>query len=99
MKTPQTYARAVVAVLADHFELDAVTRSVIVEAVTRQRTRRSRSFEVAVDHPLTAAWRLTPDPCDRSRVVLADFRMPPRDGDLPPDPRLDRVNRALVALG
>lgn len=99
MRRHDSYARAVLEVLLEHFDLDGAAGTAIQRAVAAQHANPSRGgFEVIVDDPGVANWRLTATTADPSRVRLGDFRMPPLRGVLPPDPRQDIVNAALAAL-
>lgn len=94
-----SYAENVLAILVEHFDLNPTERHVIEEALTRQHTAPSRTFEVIVDSPFSANWRLRPDQADPRLVHLSDYRTPLRTGeDRPVDPRQEAVNAALLAL-
>lgn len=92
------YARSVVEVLAAHFDLDDVARGVILSALEQQRRQPTASFEVIVDSPFAASWRLRPSHDDLTRVRLGDYRLPPTRGERTQDPRQVAVNAALLAI-
>jgi hypothetical protein len=73
MTSTETYATAVVRVLRDHFPdlADPVVAAVVTHAVERQAREASQVFEVIVDDPRSARWRLKARSDDRTRVRLA----------------------------
>ena len=94
---PETYAASVVQVLREHFP--DLAAPVIAAFVTRLIERHARDplapFEVIVDDPRAAKWRLHADNRDRCRVLLYIHRASPSDADA----ELSRtVNDALRAL-
>jgi len=91
------YTDSVLEVLDEHFKVelaDAVTRDVVTSAVSRQALKRSDSFEVIVDAPYIANWRLKPAVSGR-RVRLACYRLNESAADRR---REEAVNTALRAI-
>ena len=93
------YAESVIQILHEHFPGlagDTLSTQIIRQAVARQALSPSDSFEVIVDDPVTANWRLKA--CrghHRSEVRLSCHRMTERDADV----QLKHiVNDALSAL-
>jgi 5,10-methenyltetrahydromethanopterin hydrogenase len=96
---PHAYALAVIGVLAKDFgdEIrDDVTSSVIANAIERQMRNPSDMFEVIVDDPISANWRLKADREDPKRVRLAHCPLNPERID---GKRERRINEALRAIG
>ena len=95
--TAASYAEAVVRTLAEHFPglADPMTAGIIKAAVTDQATSPRDTFEVIVDDPRRADWRLKGRPVDRRRVRLICYRPTERDQDVQ---LLYAVNDALTAL-
>lgn len=97
MADTESYAASVVGVLREHFRdlADPMTAIVVTDLVERQARDPQPGFEVIVDDPISAKWRLKPDPRDRRRVRLACYRV--RPGSIAEE--LERtVNDALRAL-
>ncbi len=97
MSSDEGYAAAVVRVLREHFPdfADPAVASVITEAIERQARDPQPGFEVIVDDPISAKWRLHADNRDRRRVLLYIHRARHSDADA----GLSRtVNDALRAL-
>lgn len=91
------YAEKVTGVLVTCFPdlLDPIILEIIRPAVRRQAENPARWFEVIVDDPRQANWRLRPHRTEPGRVRLACFRMTMRDEDV----TLERtVNEALAVL-
>jgi hypothetical protein len=91
------YATAVVRVLRDHFPdlADPIVATVVTDAVERHARNPEGPFEVIVDDPITAKWRLHADNRDRCRVLLYIHCQRPSEADA----ELSRtVNDALRAL-
>jgi hypothetical protein len=74
---------------------DQMTAEIITEAVERQAGDPSDSFEVIVDDPRRADWRLKAARHGRRGVRLACYRMNKRDVDVQ---LTYTVNTALSAL-
>jgi hypothetical protein len=92
------YAAAVIHVLIEDFgpELrDPVIEKIVRDAIVRQAQSAEPSFEVIIDNPISASWRLKPTSKDRRRVRLACYRMHPTDSDRE---RERRINTALAAI-
>lgn len=91
------YAKSVIEVLRRHFPdlADPDAAGIITDAVRRQACTPRDGFEVIVDDPWTANWRLTPLRKDRRRVHLACYRITRRDSDTQ---LAHTVNEALSAL-
>ncbi len=97
MTGTKSYATSVVEVLCAHFPhfADPVTAEVVTEAIERQARDPHPGFEVIVDDPITAKWRLKPDNQAPRRVLL--FIIHTRHSEA--DAELSRtVNDALRAL-
>jgi hypothetical protein len=95
--TAASYAESVVGVLREHFPdlADPTAAEIIARAVRRQANDPHDAFEVIVDNPRSANWRLRAWREDRRRVHLACYRMTERDQDV----QFTRtVNDALAAL-
>lgn len=93
----ETYAARVVQVLAEHFPglADETTAEVVTDLIDRHGRDPETPFEVIVDDPAAAKWRLHADPQDRSRVLLYIHRTRHSEADAD----LSRaVNDALRAL-
>ena len=99
MSDAKDYAASVVEVLREHFPdlNDPVTAAAVSASVEYNERHPAASFEVIVDDPRRACWRLKARSDDRRRVRVAYFPV------LPPD-SLDAyafeslVNDALRAL-
>lgn len=93
----QRYAAAVVRVLAGDFRdlTDQHIRQIVAENVARQAEAPLASFEVIVDNPISANWRLKADGQDQRRVRLACYRMNPAADDRE---RERRINTALQTI-
>ena len=94
---PETYAASVVQVLREHFpDLAApVIAAFVTDLIERHARDPLAPFEVIVDDPRAAKWRLCADNRDRRRVLLFIHRASPSDADA----ELSRtVNDALRAL-
>lgn len=94
MTKTEDYAASVVKVLREHFPdlADPTTAEVVTDLVERQVRNPRAGFEVIVDDPISARWRLKPDPRDCNRVRLGCYRLHPREADA----ELERtVNKAL----
>ena len=97
MTEAPSYATSVVRVLREHFPdlADPTTAEVITDLIERQARDPQPGFEVIVDDPASAKWRLHVDNRDRRRVLLYIHRTRPSDADA----ELSRtVNDALRAL-
>lgn len=95
--TPAEYAQAVVAVLREHttFITSEAVAEVMWDAVVRQAGNPQDWFEVIVDSPARAIWKLRPVRGNPARVRLACFRVNP---NLEDDQLEHAVNEALAAL-
>ena len=94
---PETYAASVVQVLREHFPdlADPVVATFVTDLIERHARNPQDPFEVIVDDPISAKWRLHADNRDRCRVLLYIHRASPSDADA----GLSRaVNDALRAL-
>lgn len=94
---PETYAESVVQVLREHFRdlTDPATALVVTDLIAWQARNPKDGFEVIVDNPVSAKWRLHADNRDRRRVLLYIHRARPSEADA----ELSRtVNDALRAL-
>jgi hypothetical protein len=94
---PETYAASVVRVLREHFPdlADPTTAKVVTDLIERHVRDPQAPFEVIVDDPISAKWRLHADNRDRCRVLLYIHRARPAEADA----ELSRtVNDALRAL-
>lgn len=92
-----SYGEAVVKVLHEHTPFLAAPEvaAIVAGLVDRQVKNRHDSFEVIVDDPASASWRLKSRSEDRKRVRLACYRLNRRESD----DELERtVNEALEAL-
>lgn len=92
------YACGVLHVLASDFPdlRDPVVAGIVKKAVYVNARGFDRvGFEVIVDDPFTANWRLIPAPHDRARVHLACWRKNRTEDDAE---RWARLNAALDAL-
>ena len=94
-----SYAEAVMGVLRDHFPAatwsDPATAAIITTAVRNQASTPRDAFEVIVDDPRRADWRLKSRNGNKRQIRLACYRMVMRDADA----ELERaVNSALSAL-
>jgi hypothetical protein len=94
----RAYAEAAVEVLAPHFPdlTDPVTKVVVTELIEHHARNPQVPFEVIVDDPVAAKWRLRPDSQDRARVLLFIHRTGLRGND--DALRAVTVNDALRAL-
>jgi hypothetical protein len=83
-------------VLREHFPaLSAETSHLAFDAIEHHARNPQDPFEVIVDDPRAAKWRLCADNRDRRRVLLFIHRASPSDADA----ELSRtVNDALRAL-
>jgi hypothetical protein len=93
----KNYAAAVVKVLREHFPdlNDPVVAAFVTDLIERHVRDPQAPFEVIVDDPISAKWRLHADNRDRRRVLLYIHRAHPSDADAD----LSRtVNDALRAL-
>lgn len=94
----ETYAARVVRVLREHFPdlADETTAEVITDLIERHVRDPKPGFEVIVDDPISAKWRLKAGRWpSRYLVVLTCYRLHPREADV----ELERtVNEALRAL-
>ena len=72
---PGDYAASVVKVLREHFPdlNDPVTAAAVSASVEYNERHPAASFEVIVDDPRSARWRLKASSADRTRVRLAYF--------------------------
>ena len=77
--TPAGYASSVIEVLRGRFTdlTDPAVEEIIASAVERQTRDPQPTFEVIVDDPRSARWRLKADPRDRRRVRLAYYPVSP----------------------
>ena len=93
------YAAAVHRVVADEFpRLDTETlRRIVVENVARQAEAPMRSFELIVDEPVVANWKLVPDHTgdNRWRVQILCCKQRPSHANAA---REQRINAALRAI-
>ena len=97
MSTAASYAKSVTDVLREHFPdlADPATAGIITNAIWRQASNPRDSFELVVDSPASANWRLKARSEDRRRVYLTCYRRVERE----PDAQLvHTVNEALSAL-
>lgn len=91
------YASAVIGVLREHFRglADPSTAKVVTDLIEHHARYPLAPFEVIVDDPISAKWRLHADNRDRSRVLLFIHHARPSESDA----GLCRtVNDALRAL-
>jgi len=91
------YAASVVQVLREHFPdlTDPATAEVITNLIKHHVRYPQAPFEVIVDDPVSAKWRLHADNRDRRRVLLYIHRTRHSEADA----ELSRtVNDALRAL-
>lgn len=95
----EQYASAVYRVLVDDFpNLNTRTLYLLIrEQVGRQAEAPSRAFEVIVDDPMVANWKLVPDATgpDRWRVQVACCKPRPSHANAR---REQRINAALRAI-
>jgi hypothetical protein len=93
------YATDVVRVLAGHFPglADATTRDILTRAVVAHQRNPQAPFEVIVDDPRSARWRLKASSRDRTRVRLAYYPVSP-PGSAAGNVLEQIVNAALEAL-
>ena len=97
MSIEDGYAERVVGVLREYFpaDLSDLAAQIITEATEHQVRDPQSSFEVIVDSPYAANWRLKARSEDRRQVRLACFRVTRRDSDA----QFERtVNDALAAV-
>ena len=97
MSDAKDYAASVVEVLRRHFPdlADPTTAEVVTDLIERHTRNPQDPFEVIVDDPAAAKWRLNADNRDRRRVLLYIHRTRISDADA----ELSRtVNDALRAL-
>jgi hypothetical protein len=97
MTSAETYAASVVKVLREHFRdlTDPTTAVVVTDLIEHHARNPQDPFEVIVDNPISARWRLHADNRDRYRVLLYIHRACPSESDA----ELSRtVNDALRAL-
>jgi hypothetical protein len=94
---PETYAASVVRVLREHFPdlADPATAEVVADLIERQVRDPKSSFEVIVDDPISAKWRLKGDVDNLRRVHLAIHRLHPREADAELKSTLNDALRAL----
>ncbi|MFG2001619.1 hypothetical protein ACGFNU_20955 [Spirillospora sp. NPDC048911] len=93
-----SYAAAVLRVLAEEFPTEMgspVTTQIISDAVARQADQGSEHFEVIIDDPILANWRLKADRQDPRRVRLACCRLRVSLAD---QEREKRINTVLAAI-
>ena len=95
---PDAYAGRVLAILLEHFDLHDTTQTIVKDAVIRQRTAPNAAFEVIIDNPHSANWRLRPDLTNPRNVRLGDYRFPSRRGVLALNERVQAINAALRTL-
>lgn len=77
----ERYATAVVSILSrhvPHWEGTPLTVDVITGMIARQAANPSDAFELIVDDPGAANWRLLANSADRRRVRLHCFALNPR---------------------
>ncbi|TDC07924.1 hypothetical protein E1267_11930 [Nonomuraea longispora] len=92
------YARRVVQALVEHFDelTDAMTSDIVEKSITASLFHPFDGWEVILDSPYVANWKLKPDTGNRIRVAC--IRTPPRTPDPVQTQRdLDR-ERALTRL-
>jgi hypothetical protein len=97
MTTALIYATQVIDVLREHFPdlANPATAEVVTDLIERQARDPQPGFEVIVDDPISAKWRLHSDPRDRRCVLLYIHRARHSEADA----ELSRtVNDALRAL-
>jgi hypothetical protein len=97
MTETRSYAASVVEVLREHFPglADPATAEVITDLIEHHVRYPLAPFEVIVDDPISAKWRLHADNRDRRRVLLYIHRARHSDAEA----ELSRtVNNALRAL-
>ncbi|MEV4179258.1 hypothetical protein [Nonomuraea sp. NPDC049709] len=92
------YARQVVQRLATHFDdlTDPTTAATVEGSISAYLAAPFDVWEVSLDSPALANWRLKPDTGHRVRVALT--RMPPRTPDAVQEQRDLERERALTAL-
>jgi hypothetical protein len=97
--TPQSYAAQVVQVLREHFpDLgDPVTAEIIADQIERQIQSPQDWFEVIVDTPCLARWRLKARSDDRRRVRLHCYRALPSTAESSLEATMNDALRALGA--
>jgi len=95
----QRYAAAVHRILVEEFPrlADRTLELIVLEQVGRNAELQWRGFELIVDEPTTASWKLVPDHLgeDRWRVQLACCKPRPSRANAA---REQRVNAALRAI-
>ena len=97
MTETKSYAASVVEVLREHFPdlTDPTTAEAITDLIERHARNPQDPFDVIVDDPISATWRLHADNRERWRVLLFIHRTRHSDADT----ELCRtVNDALRAL-
>jgi hypothetical protein len=94
----QRYAALVTELLRGHFPglADPVTAEVVTGLIERHVRDPHAPFEVIVDDPAAANWRLHADSRDRSRVLLYIYRMRPSEADIDLSRTVNDALRALV---
>lgn len=94
---PDPYPQGVVAVLAEHFDLDVFDQQVITRRLEAHRARPNANLDIVVDSPAQARWHLQPSADDVSRVILTDCSKHAPEG-ASPDERVAAANAALARL-
>ena len=97
MTPAEDYAASVVRILRDRFPdlAHPVTAKVVTDLIEKHARNPQDPFEIIVDDPIPAKWRLRADNRDRSRVLLYIHR----SGHSEADAELcGTVNDALRAL-
>src|ERR1039457_3336489 len=94
---PEAYAASVVKVLREHFPdlADPATTELVTDLIERHVRDPLAPFEVIVDDPRSAKWRLHADNRDRRRVLLYIHRASPSDADAEPSRTVQDALRAL----
>lgn len=97
--TPEGYAISVVRVLSRYFSdlHDPATARLVTDTIEHQARHPEASFEIIVDDPGSARFRLKSASWDRRRVRLAYFPVLP-PGSVAGNTLESTVNNALRAL-
>lgn len=97
--TNEQWATNVLIVVSTHAALDKWTADdwdICHAALVAQRAKPAQQFELILDDPFSARWRLLPSTRDGKGVRLHEFRR--IHGDRPDDPAVTAVNAALAEL-
>ncbi|MGV9310362.1 hypothetical protein ACWDLG_43960 [Nonomuraea sp. NPDC003727] len=93
-----SYARQVVQILAAYFDdlTDPTTADIVATSIAAYLAEPVPGWEVILDTPAIANWRLKPDTGNRIRVACT--RLPPRTPDAAQQQRDREREQALTAL-